>query len=123
LVPHIGELEAQVMAVVWAAPGQVTVREVLEAVNGGRRQRQLAYTTVLSVVTNLHAKGMLRRDTRGRAYAYTAAMSPEEYTAGLMNEALQSSADRTAALLHFAAQLDDSERAALAKQARRFRRR
>jgi len=111
------------MAVVWAAPGQVTVRDVLEAVNRGRRQRQLAYTTVLSVVSNLHAKGMLRRDTRGRAYAYSAAMAPEEYTAGLMNEALQTSADRTAALLHFAAQLGEGERAALAKQARRFRRR
>jgi predicted transcriptional regulator len=67
-----GPLEANVMEVVWAAARPVTVRQVLEALNrtGGR---QLAYTTVMTVMTRLAEKGILRRDVQGRGYVYEAA--------------------------------------------------
>ncbi len=62
----LGELESQVMEVVWAR-GAATVREVHEAVN---RQRPLAYTTIMTVMTRLAEKGILRRELVEGAYVY-----------------------------------------------------
>src|SRR5919109_1368609 len=44
----LGPLEAEVMEVVWASDGPVSVRAMLERLNKGRRQ-PLAYTTVMTV--------------------------------------------------------------------------
>ena len=118
-----GEVEAAVMAVVWSADRPMTVREVLDEVNRGRNGPPLAYTTILTVMGNLARKGMLTQHTGGRAFRYSRAVGREEYIATTMNAALDAAGDRTAALLHFAAQLDADERRALLEQARRIRRR
>lgn len=118
-----GEVEAAVMAVVWAGDAPMTVREVLDKLNGQPGRKALAYTTVLTVMGNLARKQMLDQHTHGRAYRYSPALTQEEYTAEVMNEALSAANDRTAALVHFAAQLDSAERAALLDQVRRLRRR
>jgi predicted transcriptional regulator len=105
-----GELEAVIMDVVWRWGRPATVREVVEHLRSGR---QIAYTTVMTVMDNLHRKGWLAREREGRAYRYEPVASREEYTAGLMREALGGSEDRTAALAHFVAQMDPAESAAL----------
>ena len=56
------------MARLWAMDGQGTVREVLERL---REDREIAYTTVLSTMENLHRKGHLTREREGKAYRYT----------------------------------------------------
>ena len=48
---QLGQLEAVVMDLVWAKNGPVSVREVLEDI---QRERPLAYTTVMTVMDNLH---------------------------------------------------------------------
>lgn len=111
------------MAVVWGGNAPVTVREVLDKLNGQSGRKALAYTTVLTVMGNLARKGMLEQHTDGRAYRYSPAIPPEAYTAEIMNDALSAANDRTAALVYFAAQLDAAERNALLDQARRLRRR
>lgn len=118
-----GETEAAIMNVVWSAAQPLTVREIMDAVNAGRRRGKLAYTTVLTVVNNLADKDMLLRDANGRAFRYEPAVTREDYTASRMTQALAETTDRTAALLQFTAQLTDVERAALLEQARRLRRR
>lgn len=100
----LGQLEAAVMQRLWDAEGPVSVRDVLEDL---QRERALAYTTVMTVMDNLHGKGLVERHKEGRAFLYTATMSREEHTAGLLEDVLSASSDRSAALLHFVGQLDD----------------
>lgn len=121
-MPNVGDLEATVMTVVWSAGGPLTVREVKELLTA-TTPKVPAYTTVLTVMTNLHRKGLLQREESARAYRYTAAQSREAFTAELMREALESGGDRSSALLHFADSLSDDERKALLAYARRLKRR
>ncbi len=72
----LGSLEADVMKVVWAAKGPVTVRDALGELNE-RRADPLAYTTVMTVMSRLADKGILARRQQGRSYAYEAAMPDE----------------------------------------------
>ncbi len=109
---QFGELEAAIMEQLWCEPGPVSVRHILEAI---RPQRQLAYTTVMTVMDKLHRKGWLTRERDGMAYMYTTAASREDYSAGLMAGALDTSTDRTATLVHFFTQLDPEEADALRK--------
>jgi len=111
-MPRFGDLEAEVMDEVWAAARPVRVREVLECIN---EDRDLAYTTVQTVMDILHRKGWLIRDKDGRVNLYTATASREDYVAGLLGEALTETQDRPAALLRFIKQMDVGE----ARQLRR----
>ena len=101
-----GELEAVVMDRVWEHGGPVTVRELFDEL---RRERAIAYTTVMSTMDNLHRKGWLARDKEGKAYRYTAVASREEYSAGLMREAMAEAGDTEAVLSHFIAQMDGEQ--------------
>jgi predicted transcriptional regulator len=58
------------MNVLWAAPGPLGVREVLDQLNAGRRQ-PLAYTTIMTVMSRLAEKDILQRTKHGRGYVYT----------------------------------------------------
>lgn len=67
----LGPLEAEVVQAVWAASAPVAVRQVLEKLNR-RRSPTLAYTTVMTVMSRLAEKGILRRRAEGRGYLYEA---------------------------------------------------
>ena len=97
-MPRMGQLEALVMDRLWARGGATSVREVLEEL---QQERSIAYTTVMTVMDNLHRKGLLRREVDGRAYRYSPTQSRDQHTAEMMREALAHSQDRTSALLHF----------------------
>jgi len=72
----LGSLEAQVMAVMWAAGRPLTVREALDDLNESRGA-PLAYTTVLTVMRHLAGKGALARTQRGRGHVYAPAVADE----------------------------------------------
>ena len=101
-----GELEAVVMDRVWEHGGPVTVRELFDDL---RRERPIAYTTVMSTMDNLHRKGWLARDKDGKAYRYTAVASRDEYSARLMREAMAEAGDTEAVLSHFVAAMDGDQ--------------
>lgn len=107
-----GTLERSVLDVLWRASAPLTVREVQEGLEASGT-RDLAYTTVMTVLDRLGTKTMVTRERDGRAFRYSAALSREESTAELLNATLDSSGDRTAALLHFARTVDPAEAAAL----------
>lgn len=67
-------LESEVMDAVWAAGNPVSVREVLDVLNG-RRSEPLAYTTVMTVMNRLAAKAVLKRSGERRGYLYQATAS------------------------------------------------
>lgn len=112
---QLGQLESAVMHRLWSWDRPAPVREVLDDLN---KERPLAYTTVMTVLDNLHGKGLVRREKSGRAWAYTPTMSREEHAAGLLEQVLSDGADRGATLLHFVGKMDatqiDELRAALA---------
>jgi predicted transcriptional regulator len=109
-VRGFGELEAAIMDRVWAAGRPVLVREIREWL---RPNREPAYNTVLTVVEILYRKGWLAREKDGRAYRYRATASREDYTAGLMREAFDTSTDRLATLRTFVQRIDPTEAAEL----------
>jgi predicted transcriptional regulator len=111
-VRQLGELEAAVMDRLWTWDRPTRVREVLDDL---REQRDLAYTTVMTVMDNLHRKGLLARERDGRAYRYRPTGSREEHTAQLMEAALAAGGDRSTALLRFVDRMDRTEMAALRK--------
>ena len=59
------------MRLVWKSAGPVSVRDVVDELNAGRRD-QLAYTTVMTVMSRLAEKGALTRGRKGRSYRYEA---------------------------------------------------
>jgi predicted transcriptional regulator len=109
--PALHELEAEVMDEVWRRQ-QVTVREVLESLNRGSRER--AYTTIMTVMSRLDAKGLLRRRREGKTDVYRPRMSRDEYLEARARAQIEGLvADYgDVALAHFARQLDslDAER-------------
>lgn len=106
---RLGELERSVMNVLWDADAPLSVRDVQVALD----ERDLAYTTVMTVLDRLGAKDMVRRERDGRAYRYEASRSRAEATSEVLHAALDESGDRTSALVHFARTVDPAEAAAL----------
>jgi predicted transcriptional regulator len=94
-----GTLEAEVMAVLRAAdeplnPGQVRERLAV------RPSGELSYSTVVTIVSRLHAKGLLARERAGRGFAYTP-VDPASLAAGQMSRALDADVDHSAVLTRF----------------------
>ncbi len=90
----LGDLEAEIMEYIWSRPPEpgVTVREVYEAIAA---QRHIAYTTVMSTMTRLAKKHVLRVATEQTAYQYFPTMTQDallSHAAGRMMEEV---------LLHF----------------------
>ncbi len=85
----LGELESQVMEIVWAR-GETTVREVHESIT---RKRPLAYTTIMTVMTRLAEKGVLRRKLANGAYVYRPAEPRAAFEAGAASRLLKDALD------------------------------
>ncbi|MGW1539003.1 BlaI/MecI/CopY family transcriptional regulator [Streptomyces sp. NPDC002309] len=98
------------MTRVWKWNRPVTVREVLEDLQQGR---SIAYTTVMTVLDNLHQKGWVRRESEGRAYRYEAVSTRAAYAAALMNDAWSQSDNAAAALVAFFGMMSEEQRQAL----------
>lgn len=117
---RLGELEASIMDVLWNATEPQRVRQVLDELN---KHRNLAYTTVLTVLDNLHRKGLVQRKLENRAYHYTALLSRERVTAQSLRDLLDTAGDRESVLLHFAESVSEEESDILRKALRRKARR
>ena len=101
---RLGTLEAEVMGLIWERGGWVGVNDLRAALHGRTR----AYTTVMTIVTRLCAKGLLERRRQGRGFVYRAALTKEELTAQTLHDVLTSSEDPHAVLAHFVEDLEAS---------------
>lgn len=110
----LGDLERAVMDVLWDLPAgsEITVREVHGVLV---ENRDVAYTTVMTVMDRLARKGMTVQHKEGRAYRYQAASTRAEMTADLMRGTLDDlgSDDRAPALVAFVEDASAEEIAAL----------
>ncbi len=109
------DLEADIMEVVWSQSwASFAVADVQRALE---RDREIAYTTVMTTVGRLYDKGLLDRTRDGRRYVYQPRMSREEFTESMARELLGSLSglghDQALALL--VDQVADSDADELAK--------
>lgn len=110
---RLGELEQAVMDRLWSAPEPQTVRQVHEALC---EHRDLAYTTVMTVLQRLAKKHLVVQHRDDRAHRYAPAHGRDELVAGLMVDALDQASDsgsRRAALVHFVERVGSEEADAL----------
>jgi len=105
MVSSLGELERAVMEVLWDRGAPAVVRDVADALAG----RELAYTTVMTVLDRLAKKGFVRRQRDGRAWRYEPTNTRAGYVAQLMLDALALTGDRDAALTRFARSVSTPE--------------
>ena len=78
----MGELEEEIMECIWDR-GPASVRDVHRCLLD---KRDIAYTTVMTVMSRLAEKGLLIRHPRGRAFIYSASCPRDEYCAGVVRE-------------------------------------
>ncbi|MGW3287059.1 BlaI/MecI/CopY family transcriptional regulator [Streptomyces sp. NPDC001002] len=99
-----GELESGVLAALWSAHEPLTARQVQERLPG-----DLAYTTVLTILSRLHDKGMLVRHPAGRGYAFAPVRDEASDTAVRMHTLLERGSDREAVLTRFVDELSEAD--------------
>ena len=110
---RLGDLERAVMDHLWSAPNPQTVRQVHEALS---EQRDLAYTTVMTVLQRLAKKNLVSQIRDDRAHRYAPVHGRDELVAGLMVDALDQASDtgsRQGALVHFVERVGAEEAEAL----------
>lgn len=106
----LGPLEAELLAALWATGTWLSAPDLHDLVAASR---PLAYTTVSTVLIRLWHKGHLERVRDGRAFAYRALRTREQYTAARMAGLLAELDDRPQALSWFVEFLAPGERAQL----------
>ena len=117
---RVGDLESEILDVLWSARTWLSGREVLERLGDESR----AYTTVMTVLGRLVDKALVERVEEGKGDVYRAAGDPDELTAQAIRSLLSATAHPRAALAHFVEDLDDPElMAELATAMKRARRR
>ena len=95
-----GELEGDVLAALWAAGRPLSATQVQKRLPGG-----LAYTTVLTIMSRLHTKGLLTRCREGRGHLYAPVRDEASHTAAGMRSLLERGSDREAVLARFVSEL------------------
>lgn len=91
----LGDLEMAVMKEVWRR-GKATVHDVRDAL---RPKRKLAYTTVMTTMSNLEKKGLLGHDVDGRTYVYHAKVDQKTVASSTVGEMLDKFFDGSVAQL------------------------
>ncbi|MGO1409829.1 BlaI/MecI/CopY family transcriptional regulator [Microbacterium sp.] len=100
---RLGSLEQQVMDALWD-DGALTIRDVITGLGANH-----AYTTIATVLANLERKQLVAPQRQGRSVKYVARCTRERHAARLMEEALATSHDRAAAILHFVDTIDPGD--------------
>ncbi|MCM1975255.1 MULTISPECIES: BlaI/MecI/CopY family transcriptional regulator [Streptomyces] len=101
-----GELEAQVLSALREADGPATAGWVQERLGG-----DLAYTTVITILTRLLAKNAVTRERAGRSFLWTPVSDQAGLAAHRMRRLLDGERDREAVLASFVTSLEpDDER-------------
>jgi predicted transcriptional regulator len=99
-----GELETAVLAVLQAAGSPLSPAEVRDRLGGG-----LAYTTVVTILSRLHGKGVLDRRKAGRSFRYAPADDQAGLAARRLARMLDAEPDREGVLARFVSGLSGAD--------------
>jgi predicted transcriptional regulator len=78
----LGSLESDVMEVIWLKNTEVSVRDVFETLAGAR---EIAYTTVMTIMGRLAEKGILAKHKEKNAFLFSPVISREDFTAQMVD--------------------------------------
>ncbi|MBW6463209.1 MAG: BlaI/MecI/CopY family transcriptional regulator [Firmicutes bacterium] len=110
----LGSLENEVMEIIWKKNCEVSVRDVLDALT---KRRDLAYTTVMTIMGRLEEKNILEKRKVGNAFIFKPVLSREEFTGqvvgGLIDDLLNDFSDT--AMSHFIRRVEEKDRSVLEK--------
>ena len=110
----LGELERSVMETLWNAAEHPTASEIRQTLTeNSQNPKNVAVTTVLTVLSRLEHKGFVERQRAHRPHRYFATKSRTEHTTELLNQILGVGSERTAALTRFIGQIRPEEIATL----------
>lgn len=82
----LGELESEVMEIIWQSLSPVSVRGIT---NNLQKKRKIAYTTVMTIMGRLVDKGLLNRQQEGRAYLYKSAVSKDKFLSRISRQIIK----------------------------------
>ncbi|MFR9800320.1 BlaI/MecI/CopY family transcriptional regulator [Streptomyces sp. MS06] len=99
-----GAREAELLALLQQADDALTPGDVTDHLDG-----ELSYSTVVTILTRMHAKNLLSRTPRGRAYAYAPVTDDAGFAARRMRTVLEERPDREVVLARFADALSDTD--------------
>jgi len=107
----LGDLEAEIMECLWEM-GSASVRDVHECLLG---RRDIAYTTVMTVMSRLAEKGMLARRQDGRAYIYNPVQTRDAFCTGVVKRVMAGlfGSGGRPVLAHFVESLAEEDQAEL----------
>jgi predicted transcriptional regulator len=101
----LGELEKEIMDIMWNATKPLTVRVVFELL---KKKRKIAYTTAMTVMNRLVEKKILKRLNEGKAYVYKATYSKDKFLTRTSRQIIRSfiSSFGETAIAHFVDEVD-----------------
>jgi|SRR3989344_355528 len=104
-ISSLGELEKEVMEIIWSRKAPISVKNVHEIIG---RKRKTAYTTIMTIMGRLTAKGLLKRKGEGKAYLYQQTYSKDRFLAKASQQIIKNfvSSFGDAAVAHFAQEIE-----------------
>ena len=101
----LGELESDIMEIIWQSKEPISVRTVTQSL---QKKRQIAYTTVMTIMNRLVEKGLLSRKQEGRAYLYKGAVSKDKFLTRISRQIIKNFIANfgDVAIAHFAQEVD-----------------
>lgn len=101
----LGELESEVMEIIWQSKGPISVRTVTQSL---QKKRKIAYTTVMTIMGRLVEKGLLKRKESGKAYIYQSAYSKNKFLTRITRQIIKNfiASFGDAAIAHFAEEVE-----------------
>lgn len=103
-----GTLEAEVLSVLWGSEESLSPADVQ-----AQLADDLAYTTVVTILTRLHDKGVATREKHGRSFRYDTVDDEAGLAARKMTKVLDGEPDRDSVLARFVTRLSESDEAVL----------
>ena len=76
---RLGDLQLKIMQVLWQR-GEGTVNDVFSSVG---RERELAYTTIATMLRKMEARGLVTHRTEGRTFIYRAVLEEHAVTSNM----------------------------------------
>lgn len=110
----LGNLESDVMDIVWSKDGEVTVRDVLEVLLS---KRSIAYTTVMTIMFRLADKKILNKRLEGNTSFFIPSMNRDDFTKNVVGNVIDSLLEDFAddAIAHFVSRVKKEDRKMIEK--------
>jgi len=104
----LGESESEIMEIIWQSKAPISVRTVTQKL---QKKRQIAYTTVMTIMGRLVDKGILKRKELRKAYLYQSSYSKDKFLIRVSRQIIKNfmASFGDTAVAHFAEEINKLE--------------